>query len=140
MDSQTENFGVKELAELGGVARRTVRYYVQRGLLPTPTGTGRGNHYTREHLDRLIQIREWQAQGVSLTEIAARLGVSGSDAAQQETAAPANVTPLPIVPQQRWFRVEVGEGIEVHLRRERALDSATLQRLERAIRKALDEE
>jgi DNA-binding transcriptional MerR regulator len=66
-------YGIKELAELGGVTRRTVRYYVQRGLLPTPLGTGRGPHYTSAHLERLIHIRTLQEAGVPLAEIAARL-------------------------------------------------------------------
>ena len=66
-------YGIKELAELGGVTRRTVRYYVQRGLLPTPLGTGRGPHYTPAHLERLIHIRQLQESGVPLAEIAARL-------------------------------------------------------------------
>lgn len=33
------------MAELGGVSRRTVRYYVQEGLLSAPLGVGRGRHY-----------------------------------------------------------------------------------------------
>ena len=66
-------YGIKELAELGGVTRRTVRYYVQRGLLPTPLGTGRGPHYTPAHLERLIHIRKLQEAGVPLAEIAAQL-------------------------------------------------------------------
>ena len=53
-------YGIEELAELGGVTRRTVRYYVQRGLLPTPLGTGRGPHYTPAHLERLIHIRRFK--------------------------------------------------------------------------------
>jgi DNA-binding transcriptional MerR regulator len=51
-------YGIKELAEVGGT-RRTARYYVQRGLLPTPLGTGGGHHYTLAHLERLIHIRKW---------------------------------------------------------------------------------
>ena len=66
-------YGIAELAERGGVTRRTVRYYVQRGLLPTPLGTGRGPHYTPAHLERLIHIRQLQESGVPLSEIAARL-------------------------------------------------------------------
>src|SRR5215510_9525304 len=66
-------YGIEELAELGGVTRRTVRYYVQRGLLPMPLGTGRGPHYTPAHLQRLIHIRKLQEAGVPLVEIAARL-------------------------------------------------------------------
>lgn len=77
MNQTSENdprFGIEELAERGGVSRRTVRYYVQRGLLPAPTGTGRGPHYTRDHLDTLIRVRQLQEAGVSLSEIPVRLG------------------------------------------------------------------
>src|SRR5687767_2623518 len=73
-NGQTQRYGIEELAELGGVTRRTVRYYVQRGLLPAPTGTGRGQHYTDEHLATLVQIRQLQEAGVPLAEIPARLG------------------------------------------------------------------
>src|SRR5207244_8364421 len=66
-------YGIAELAERGGVTRRTVRYYVQRGLLPTPLGTGRGPHYTQAHLERLIHIRQLQETGVPLAEIIAQL-------------------------------------------------------------------
>src|SRR5215813_15543513 len=73
-DNQDERcYGIAELAERGGVTRRTVRYYVQRGLLPTPLGTGRGPHYTPAHLQRLIHIRQLQETGVPLAEVAARL-------------------------------------------------------------------
>ncbi|MBA2355458.1 MAG: MerR family DNA-binding transcriptional regulator, partial [Acidobacteria bacterium] len=38
-------YAIGDLAALGGVSRRTVRYYVQGGLIPPPEGLGRGNHY-----------------------------------------------------------------------------------------------
>jgi len=66
-------YGVEELAERAGVTRRTVRYYVQRELLPPPRGLGRGKHYTEAHLATLVRIKELQEAGVPLDEIAARL-------------------------------------------------------------------
>src|SRR4029450_12323962 len=48
-------YAIGELADLGGISRRTIRYYVQEGLLPPPLGLGRGNHYGREQLDRPLQ-------------------------------------------------------------------------------------
>ena len=33
-------YAIGELADLGGISRRTVRYYVQEGLLPPPRGLG----------------------------------------------------------------------------------------------------
>ena len=66
---------IAELATLGGVSRRTVRYYVQRGLLPAPTGTGRGKHYTQAHVERLVFVRQQQEAGIPLDRIAAALGL-----------------------------------------------------------------
>src|SRR5918912_244728 len=107
-DNQDERcYGIAELADLAGVTRRTVRYYVQRGLLPTPLGTGRGPHYTPAHLERLIHIRRLQEAGVALAEIAARLdGVP-------QTPAPA----LGGLPERStWMRFVLADGVELHVR------------------------
>jgi hypothetical protein len=37
---------IGELADATGVSRRTVRFYVQRGLIDPPVGLGRASHYT----------------------------------------------------------------------------------------------
>lgn len=62
-------FSLDELAKQSVLPRRTVRYYIQIGLLDRPEGAGRGAHYTRRHLERLMKIREWQRQGLSLERI-----------------------------------------------------------------------
>ena len=36
VDEEEGRYDIDELADLGGVSRRTVRYYVQEGLLPAP--------------------------------------------------------------------------------------------------------
>ena len=71
MDGEPGLYNIDELADLGGVSRRTVRYYVQEGLLPAPLGVGRGRHYGRPHLDRLLEVKAWQEAGLSLVEIRA---------------------------------------------------------------------
>ena len=100
-------YGIEELAERGGVTRRTVRYYVQRGLLPTPLGTGRGPHYTPAHLERLIHIRKLQETGVPLAEIAARL-----DGVPQ---MPVSV-PAALPERSTWMRFVLADGVELHVR------------------------
>jgi DNA-binding transcriptional MerR regulator len=103
-------YGIEELAELGGVSRRTVRYYVQRGLIPAPKGTGRGKHYTQGHLDTLIKVRQLQEQGVSLDEIVARLSSGG------EAPSGAEVGELPSeLGGELWLRLVVAEGVELHV-------------------------
>ena len=74
---QEPRHGIAELAELGGVTRRTVRYYVQEGLLPAPLGVGRGRHYGADHLERLLQVRHLQEQGRTLEEIRSAIDPRG---------------------------------------------------------------
>ncbi len=71
--NDAKRFSVGELAELGGVSRRTVRYYVQEGLIPTPYGVGRGSHYGPEHLEELLKVKAMQEQGMTLETIRRRL-------------------------------------------------------------------
>lgn len=110
-----KKFGIDELAHLGGVTRRTVRYYVQRGLLPQPTGTGRGLHYTERHLRALLCVRALQESGISLDEILEQrpgAGIPKSDQARPPEPRPAQRLPMP----QPWTRITLADGIELHVR------------------------
>jgi DNA-binding transcriptional MerR regulator len=120
-------YGVEDLAERGGVSRRTVRYYVQRGLLPAPLGFGRGKHYTEAHLATLVQIRELQEAGVALTDIAQRL------AGKEPPRAPE-----PTVSQSTWTRVLLAAGVELHVQGRR-LSEQQVYALSRLIKKAIGE-
>jgi len=99
-------YAIGELADLGGISRRTVRYYVQEGLLPPPRGLGRGNHYGREHLDRLLQVKALQEAGRSLDEIRQLL--------EQRPAASAPLLAPPL-PRSMWRRIAVAPGVELHV-------------------------
>lgn len=68
MDSQ--NFSVADLASTTQFPRRTIRYYVQIGLIPPPNGSGKGARYDVNHLERLLKIRRLQTDGFSLDRIA----------------------------------------------------------------------
>jgi len=59
---------IQELAMRARVTPRTVRYYVQEGVLPPP-GRGRPAEYTGEHLRRLAMIRRLKDQYLPLEEI-----------------------------------------------------------------------
>ena len=60
---------VDELAARVGVTVRNVRAYSARGLLPPPMLVGRTGYYGREHVARLILVREMLAEGYSLAMI-----------------------------------------------------------------------
>jgi DNA-binding transcriptional MerR regulator len=125
-------YGIDELADRAGVSRRTVRYYVQRGLLPAPTGVGRGKHYTEAHLARLVQIRERQEAGVSLADVAAEL--TGEGAVSAAPRARRREEPV----QSTWTRVRVADDVELFVRGRR-LDPDRLRRLVAAVERELEE-
>jgi DNA-binding transcriptional MerR regulator len=85
-----------------------VRYYVQEGLLPPPLGVGRGRHYDRLHLDRLLRVKTLQEQGLSLEEVRATL--SGGT-----LPARASVPSPPAVGRSAWTRLELTPGVELHV-------------------------
>ena len=65
-------FDLNDLCEQADVTQRTVRYYVQQGLLPSP-GLGPGARYGSGHLARLRLIRRLQREHLPLAEIRRRL-------------------------------------------------------------------
>src|SRR3954463_13515501 len=67
------NYKLEELAVAAGVSSRTVRYYVQRGLLSAPVFRGRDTAYDEDHLLRLRAIKRLQERFVSLDAIQAEL-------------------------------------------------------------------
>ena len=46
-------YSLQDLADQTGIEPRTIRSYIERGLLPGPDSRGRNAEYSREHLDRL---------------------------------------------------------------------------------------
>ena len=130
-------YGIAELAALGGVTRRTVRYYVQEGLLPAPLGVGRGQHYGPAHLERLLQVKELQERGRTLSEIRSGDGESSPDArvaASSDTGPPALSRSLS---RSVWRRLAMLPGVELHVAAGvRLPPSEQLDQITRALRRA----
>ena len=68
-----EPLDLAELSARADVSPRTIRYYIQQGLLPSPEARGPGAHYGPEHLDRLNLIRQLQREHLPLAEIRRRI-------------------------------------------------------------------
>ena len=64
-----ERFSLNELCTLADQPTRTVRYYIQEGIINRPEGAKRGAYYTRDHLEQLLTIRKWQSAGLNLERI-----------------------------------------------------------------------
>lgn len=66
---EESKFSLDDLCTLSGLAKRTVRYYIQVGLVPRPEGEKRGAYYLPAHLDTLLRIKTLTEAGISLERI-----------------------------------------------------------------------
>lgn len=89
MRPDTATFDLPELIARAGVSARTVRYYIQQGLLPAPQSRGPGAHYSHEHLHRLYLIRRLQREHLPLAEIRRRLDELTPDDIRRLATEPA---------------------------------------------------
>jgi DNA-binding transcriptional MerR regulator len=62
-------YTAEQLAEKANVSLRTVRYYVQEGLIDAPENRGPGAHFANTHLSQLLRIRGLQDAGFDLKTI-----------------------------------------------------------------------
>jgi DNA-binding transcriptional MerR regulator len=131
-----------QICDATGVTERTVRFYIQQGLLPPPDSHGPKASYPDAALARLQVIRHWQDRHLPLAEIRRLLeGMSeagiraladGASAPAGDAAAYAQAllqgrstaapVPPPAVrpvspPRGLWERFQIAPDIEVHVRR-----------------------
>ena len=126
-----QRFSLEGLATLAGLTPRTVRYYIQQGLLDRPEGEKRGAHYLSRHLDQLLQVRRWTDAGLSLERIA-ELVAGAPGEPPPRTARPGSV--------EVWSRVTLADGLEVNLEPGRAgLSAEQVRALVRRITEAYRE-
>ncbi len=85
MSEKTYSF--EELCTLSEVNSRTVRYYIQIGLLDKPIGQTRGARYTSLHLEKLLRIKQLSESGISLERIRDLLTGDSLELAQQQKQA-----------------------------------------------------
>ncbi len=140
MTERETGLKLDDLATRSGVSLRTIRYYVQRGLLPAPPFRGRDTTYTFDHLLRLRAIAHLQAQSRSLDEIQRLLDaaspeemeklargedgevgvippspVGGGGWERSGTGERGREVRVPVFPGERWERLSLAAGLELHL-------------------------
>jgi len=65
-----KTFSLDDLCTLTDLPKRTVRYYMQMGLVDRPIGETRAAHYLSQHLDQLLKVKQLTDAGISLERIA----------------------------------------------------------------------
>lgn len=144
--TQGRLYSIGELARLAGVTVRTIRYYIQEGLLPEAPLRGRYAGYDESYLDLLEQIRRMKEDFLPLREIRNRLE-RGATTGRTLEEAPESAPGFPDLSTSRflvnhlrtsyrgaesrlesmpslkgeqegsqWERLELAEGLELHVR------------------------
>jgi MerR family transcriptional regulator, copper efflux regulator len=168
-----DEYSINDVSKKANVTIRTIRFYINEGLLPAPQTHGRYAVYTDEYLDRLELIRRLKNSFLPLKEIRATMtslswsevqasladlrkrdedrdqasggqvnGLPAHEAGESHSSAldyisgllsstpvsrplppqPApksapGLPPVPPAPQpERWLRVTLADGVELHAR------------------------
>lgn len=99
-----KKFTIDDLSSLTGYSRRTIRYYIQIGLVEPPAGRGRGGFYNDSHLNKLRQIKVLNERGMSLSAIINYL--EGGGIAEESYQ------------RDVWVKYEISPGIEFVVRKD----------------------
>lgn len=62
-------YKVSELAQKAGVTKRTIHFYISKGLLMPPKNAGVNSRYNDSHLERLMLIKRLQSEFMPLNKI-----------------------------------------------------------------------
>ena len=114
MKDGAAKFSLKELAALTGVNRRSIRFYIQNGLVDRPEGQARGAYYTRKHLEQILEIGKLQRAGMTLE------GIRRIFQREQDEALPSNHLMGARSSVEVWSRLTLADGLEVHIHPETA--------------------
>jgi DNA-binding transcriptional MerR regulator len=126
-----QTFLLDELCVLAELPKRTVRYYIQIGLLARPEGEKRGAYYLASHLEQLLRIRKLAQSGISLERI--REVLSGEP------------SPVPSRPRgagtvEVWSHLVVADGLEITIEPGRAgLSTEQVRQLFRSFMKSYEQ-
>jgi DNA-binding transcriptional MerR regulator len=112
-ETPTNCYSIDQLASLAELPRRTVRYYIQQGLVDHPIGEKRAAYYTTAHLDQLLTIRKWQNAGLSLDRIREILVEPASGSIPPPRPRGAGTVEV-------WSHLVVSDGLEITLEPGRA--------------------
>ena len=79
---------IDELSQVSGLSKRTIRYYVNGGLLDRPSGETKNARYDASHLEQIRNIKALREKGYTLARIVER----------REIGEPLTVIEIPVDP------------------------------------------
>ncbi len=127
----TKTFSLDDLCTLTDLPKRTVRYYMQMGLVDRPIGETRAAHYLSAHLDQLLKVKQLTDAGISLERIAE---------IQNGEELPVPAKPKKPGDIQVRSHIHVAPGIELQISPEEAeMSPEQIRALVKAVMKTIQE-
>ncbi len=105
--AESKHFSLDELCRLVDVPKRTVRFYMQEGLVNRPIGETKSAYYTDEHLSQLLEIKKWQNAGLTLARIKQLI--------RKEDDNGLLPPPRQIGSIEVWSHILLAHGVELHI-------------------------
>jgi DNA-binding transcriptional MerR regulator len=99
-----KKYTMDDLCDKTHLPRRTIRYYVQEGIIDPPSGRGRGGYYSDIQLLKLYQIKSLRGRGMKLHAIEKYLNQGKIEE--------------PEFRRDEWAEYEVMPGLEIRVRRD----------------------
>ena len=128
-DTRTpRDHALDELSVLVDLPRRTIRYYIQLGLVDRPEGETRAARYTQAHVDQLLNVKKWTLAGLSLDRIREMKDAGPEPALTIPTRRPGSV--------EVWTHLMVDEGVELVIEPKRA--GLSPEQVRHLLRRVLD--
>lgn len=98
-------FTLDQLSALTDLSLRTIRYYIQLGLVDRHEGDRKHARYTQKHLDQVLQVRAMADQGTPLERI--KQLIHGITIPPLPPKGPGDISVI--------SKVFIAPGIELHL-------------------------
>ena len=118
-------FTLDQLSALTDLSLRTIRYYIQLGLVDRHEGDRKHARYTQKHIDQVLQVRGMADQGVPLERI--KQLIHGIDPTPPAPKAAGDIAVV--------SKVYVAPGVELHL--EPSLAGLSPEKLRQFVRTVL---
>lgn len=101
-----QTYTLDEVIKLVELPKRTIRYYMQIGLVDRPVGETRAAQYSARQLDQLLRVKQLSSAGISLERIKDVMN-----------GAPAPVPPRTLRPGDIQVRSQVfiARGVELQI-------------------------
>ncbi len=131
--NEQRHYSLDELCSLTDTSKRTVRFYMQEGLVDRSEGQRKGAYYLERHLMQLLEIKKWQQAGLSLERIKQII----RDEKDNELIPP-------IQPQQPgslevWSHLNIADGIQLQIEPGRSgLSPEQIRKLLKSVTKELN--